>query len=72
MVSFIDEYRGRYGVGPVPALAGMTCAEMPRAPSTDDEHKAREGEPEGAPARARRDRWLCAQVRRVYAEHFGV
>ena len=32
MVSFIDEYRGRYGVGPVPAFAGMTCAEMPRAP----------------------------------------
>ena len=71
MVSFLDEHRGRYGVGPIPAFAGMTCAELPIAPSTYHEHKGREGEPERGPARARRDEWLCGEIRRVYAEHFG-
>ena len=65
MMSFIDAHRGRYGVGPV-------CAEVPRAPSTYYEHKAREGEPERAPGRVRRDGWLSGEIRRVYAEHFGV
>ena len=64
-MSFIDAHRGRYGVGPV-------CAEVPRAPSTDYEHKAREGEPERASGRVRRDRWLCGEIRRVYDEPFGV
>ena len=45
MVSFIDAHRGRYGVGP-----GLRRgAEVPIAPSTYYEHKAREGEPERAP-----------------------
>ena len=65
MMSFIDAHRGRYGVGPV-------CAEVPIAPSTYYEHKAREGEPERAPSRVRRDEWLCGEIRRVYTEHFGV
>ena len=65
MMSFIDAHRGRYGVGPV-------CAEVPIAPSTDYEHKAREGEPERAPSRVRRDEWLCGEIRRVYDKHFGV
>ena len=65
MASFLDEHRGRYGVGPI-------CAELPIAPSTYYEHKRREGEPERGPARVRRDRWLCGEIRRVYAEHFGV
>ena len=65
MMSFIDAHRGRYGVGPV-------CAQVPIAPSTYYEHKAREGEPERAPLRVRRDGWLCGEIRRVYAEHFGV
>ena len=64
-MSFIDAHRGRYGVGPV-------CAEVPIAPSTYYEHKAREGEPERAPGRVRRDGWLCGEIRRVYAEPFGV
>ena len=64
-MSFIDAHRGRYGVGAV-------CAEVPIAPSTYYEHKAREGEPERAPGRVRRDGWLCGEIRRVYAEHFGV
>ena len=71
-MSFIDAHRGRYGVGPVPAFAGMTCAEVPRAPSTYSEHKAREGEPERAPSRVRRDGWLSGEIRRVYDEHFAV
>ena len=65
MMSFIDAHRGRYGVGPV-------CAEVPIAPSTYYEHKAREGEPERAPSRVRRDGWLCGEIRRVYDKHFGV
>ena len=65
MVSFIDAHRGRYGVGPV-------CAEVPSAPSTYYEHKAREGEPERAPGRVRRDGWLSGEIRRVYDEPFEV
>ena len=65
MMSFIDAHRGRYGVGPV-------CAQVPIAPSTYYEHKARGGEPERAPGRVRRDGWLCGEIRRVYDEHFGV
>ena len=64
-MSFIDAHRGRYGVGPM-------CAQVPRAPSTDYEHKACEGEPERAPGRVRRDGWLCGEIRRMHAEHFGV
>ena len=65
MVSFIDAHRGRYGVGPV-------CAQVLIAPSTYYEHKAREGEPERAPSRVRRDGWLCGEICRVYDKHFGV
>ena len=65
MVSFIDAHRGRYGVGPI-------CAQVPIAPSTYYEHKAREGEPERAPSRVRRDGWLCGEICRVYDKHFGV
>ena len=36
MMSFIDEHRSRYGVGPI-------CAQAPIAPSTYSAHKARKG-----------------------------
>ena len=65
MVSFIDEHRGRYGVGPL-------CAQVPIAPSTYYAYKAREAEPERAPVRVRRDGWLSEEIRRVYDEHFEV
>ena len=65
MVSFIDEHRGRYGVGPL-------CAQVPVAPSTYYAYKAREAEPERAPVRVRRDGWLSGEIRRVYDEHFQV
>ena len=64
-MSFIDAHRGRYGVRPV-------CAQVPIAPSTYYEHKAREAEPARGPARVRRDGWLSGESRRVYDEHFEV
>ena len=65
MVSFIDEHRGRYGVGPL-------CAQVPVAPSTYYAYKAREAEPERAPVRVRGDGWLSGEIGRVYDEHFEV
>ena len=64
-MSFIDEHRGRYGVGPL-------CAQVPVAPSTYSAHKGCEAEPERAPARVRRDGWLSGEVGWVYDEHFQV
>ena len=64
-MSFIDAHRGRYGVGPI-------CTQVPIAPSTYYEHKAREAEPQRAPVRVRRDGWLSGEIRRVYDEHFEV
>ena len=65
MVSFIDEYRGQYGVEPI-------CKELPIAPSTYYEHKARERDPERVPPRVVRDTWLSLEIQRVYAENFDV
>ena len=65
MMSFIDEHRGRYGVGPI-------GAQVPLAPSTYSAHKGREAEPERAPARVRRDGWLSGEIGRVYDEPFEV
>ena len=44
MVAFIDTHRAEYGVEPI-------CAELPIAPSTYYELKARERDPERVPAR---------------------
>ena len=49
MVSFIDEHRDDYGVEPI-------CAQLPIAPSTYYEHKAREMDPERLPLRVQRSR----------------
>src|SRR6185295_9900979 len=51
MVAFIDRHRDQYGVESI-------CALLPMAPSTYYEHKARQADPDRAPARARRDREL--------------
>ena len=48
MVSFIDEHREEHGVEPI-------CKELPIAPSTYHEQKARQTDPERLPARAKRD-----------------
>jgi putative transposase len=65
MVSFIDAHRDAYGVEPI-------CAQLPIAPSTYHEHKAREADPERLPSRVRRDRELSDEIQRVWDENFQV
>jgi len=65
MVAFIDAHRAEYGVEPI-------CAELPIAPSTYYELKARERNPERVPPRHRRDALLCDEIRRVWRENFCV
>ena len=64
-VSFIDTHRDAYGVEPI-------CTELPIAPSTYYEHKARAADPGRLAPRVRRDRMLTADIRRVWDEHFQV
>ena len=63
IVSFIDEYRAAYGVEPI-------CDQLPIAPSTYYEHKARQADPARLPPRAWRDLELSKAIRRVYEENF--
>jgi transposase InsO family protein len=63
MVSFIDEHRGTYGVEPI-------CQELPIAPSTYFEQKARQADPDRRPARAKRDARLRPAIRRVWEESY--
>ena len=65
MAAFIDEHRGEYGVEPI-------CAELPVAPATYYEQKARQKDPSREPVRAQRDRVLSAEIRRVRKENFEV
>ena len=65
MVSFIDEHRDDYGVEPI-------CAQLPIAPSTYYEHKAREMDPERLPPRVQRDRGLSDETQRVWDDNFQV
>ena len=63
MLAFIDAHREHYGVEPI-------CRELPIAPSTYYEHKARESDPSRLPARVQRDRELCGSIRRIWEENF--
>ena len=65
MVSFIDTHREAYGVEPI-------CQELPIAPSTYYESKAREAGRAPVPARTRRDAELRGEIGRVWKENFGV
>ena len=65
MVPFIDEHRAEHGVEPI-------CAQLPIAPSTYYEHKAREAEPARLPARAKRAQVLAVEIQRVWDENFQV
>jgi len=65
MIEFIDQHRESYGVEPI-------CRVLPIAPSTYYEHKARDAKPDRAPPRIQRDRWLSAEIQRVWDENFGV
>jgi transposase InsO family protein len=62
MVAFIDAHREIYGVEPI-------CAQLPIAPSTYYEHKARQANPNRSPARTRRDAELKREIKRVWYEH---
>ena len=64
-MSFVEEHRDVYGVEPI-------CRELPIAPSTYYEAKARERDPERLPERARRDRDLREAIGRIHEENFGV
>lgn len=64
-VSFIDEHRGAYGVEPI-------CAQLPIAPSTYYEQKARQADPARLPPRLRRDAVLGCAIRRVWEANFQV
>ncbi len=65
MVRLIDEHREEHGVEPI-------CRQLPIAPSTYYELRAREADPSRLPDRAVRDEMLCEQIERVWKEHFGV
>ncbi len=65
MVPFIDEHREEHGVEPI-------CQQLPIAPSTYHELKAREADPSRLPNRVVRDAALREEIERVWKEHFGV
>jgi transposase InsO family protein len=65
MVAFIDVHRDEYGVESI-------CKQLPIAPSTYFEHKARQANPELRSDRAKRDAELEPHVRRVWEENFRV
>jgi transposase InsO family protein len=65
MVSFISDHRAEYGVEPI-------CANLPIAPSTFYEHKAREADPNRLSNRAKCDLELCVDIQRVWEENFQV
>ena len=65
MISFIDEHRTEYGVEPI-------CQQLPIAPSTYYEQKAREDDPDRLPERTRRDSSLEVDIKRVWEENFEV
>jgi hypothetical protein len=65
MVAFIDAHRAEHGVEPI-------CEQLPIAPSSYYEHKARQADPGRLPPRCKRDQVLIPQIRRVYEQNFGV
>ncbi len=65
MVSYIDDYKDRYGVEPI-------CRVLPIAPSTYYETKARQRDPERRAPRAIRDERVKPEIRRVWEENYRV
>lgn len=57
-----------------PAERGVEpiCEELPIAPSTYYEHKARQSDPGRLPPRLQRDCALVPEIRRIYEENFRV
>lgn len=64
-VSFIDEHRHVYGVEPI-------CAQLPIAPSTYYEQKARQADPGRLPLRTQKDAILRPAILRVWEANFQV
>lgn len=65
MVRYIDDHKDRFGVEPM-------CKELPIAPSTYYEHKARERDPARLPARHHSDQALKPEITRVWNENLEV
>jgi putative transposase len=65
MVAFIDAQRMTYGVESI-------CRQLPIAPSTYYEHKAREQKPDRVPDRLKRDQKLEMDVRRIWEVNLQV
>ena len=65
MVSYIDEYRDRFGAEPI-------CTILPIAPSTYYEHKAKQRDPQRRSDRAKRDEQLKPEIQRVWDENYRV
>jgi transposase InsO family protein len=65
IVSFIDDHKAEYGVESI-------CKQLPIAPSTFYEHKAREADEDRLPPREKRDRELSIDIQRVWKENFHV
>jgi len=65
MVSFIDEHRDAHGVESI-------CKQLPIAPSTYYEAKARQTDPSRLPVRAHRDAELIPEIVRVFEDNFQV
>jgi transposase InsO family protein len=65
MIAFIDDHRGTYGVEPI-------CRVLPIAPSPYHADVAARADPAKRSARARQDRALMEQIRRVHDADFEV
>jgi putative transposase len=65
MVAFIENHKAEYGVESI-------CQQLPIAPSTFYEQKAREADEDRLPQRAKRDRELSIDIQRVWCENFRV
>ena len=65
MVTYIDDYRDRFGVEPI-------CTVLPIAPSTYYEHEAKQRDPDRRSDRAKRDDVLKPEIQRVWDENFSV
>jgi putative transposase len=65
MIEFIDEHRKEHGVEPI-------CRVLPIAPSTYHDHAAKRRNPSRMSKRARQDKELKTEVKRVFDNNFGV
>lgn len=59
MIMFIDQHKNLFGVEPI-------CRQLPIAPSTYYEHKARELDPSRLPIRERCDARMLVEIKRVW------